>query len=319
MTFRKAELTNAIQAHGAVVRVLVTAVKGSAPRGAGTAMLVWQGGQSGTIGGGTLEFEATKRARDMLAGGIASMQRTEPLGPALGQCCGGTVTLVFERFTPDNLPEGYAHIFARPVSGASREMPLTLHKQIMAAGNAHVLPMLVDNWLAESLWQPVTPVWIYGAGHVGRALTSVLAPLPEFGITLIDRDKMRMPARLPHGVDTRIAPDMAALVEHAPHNTQHFVMTMSHAIDLEICAALLQHPFAFAGLIGSKTKWARFRSQLEKQGHTAGEIARITCPIGDPSLGKEPQAIAVGITHRLLQGMRSRESRTDIAQTTGEE
>ena len=75
---------------------------------------------------------------------------------------------------------------------------------------------------------------------------------------------------------------------------------MSHGIDLDLCNALLNHGFAYAGLIGSKTKWARFQARLTDLGHHAAEISRITCPIGDPSLGKEPQAIAVGIAHALL-------------------
>ncbi len=319
MSFRREELAQAVQAHGTVVRVIVTGTKGSAPRGAGTAMLVWDGGQSGTIGGGALEFEATKRARGMLADGVTSMQLTEPLGPALGQCCGGTVALVFERFTADNLPDAQAHVFLRPIGGEKGDMPPALQRKIDAAQNTQFPPTLVNGWLAETLWQAATPVWIFGAGHVGRALANVLAPLPEFTITLIDTEAARMPAELPAGVTPLVAADMAAVAKHAPENAHHFIMTMSHGIDLEICHALLNHSFAYAGLIGSKTKWVRFHSRLEKLGHTADEITRITCPIGDPALGKEPQAIAVSIAHKLLLERAQRESRTDIARTTGEE
>ncbi len=77
-------------------------------------------------------------------------------------------------------------------------------------------------------------------------------------------------------------------------------MTKSHRCDLEICHALLGHGFAAAGLIGSKTKWARFRAGLQKMGHSVDQIGRISCPIGTPALGKEPQAIAVGIVYGLL-------------------
>jgi xanthine dehydrogenase accessory factor len=94
-------------------------------------------------------------------------------------------------------------------------------------------------------------------------------------------------------------------------------MTMDHGFDLEICHQLLCHRFAFTGLIGSKTKWARFQTRLEKLGHTRGEIGHITCPIGDPALGKEPQTIAVGIAHALLLERAKIESSTDIFEGRG--
>ncbi len=68
---------------------------------------------------------------------------------------------------------------------------------------------------------------------------------------------------------------------------------------------------AFAGLIGSKTKWARFRSRLAALGHSPGAIARITCPIGDPELGKHPQMIAVGVAAQLLRHGKEDEQRED--------
>ena len=319
MSFDHDDLAARIEAHGPVVRVVVTGTKGSSPRGAGTAMLVWEDGQSGTIGGGALEFEATKRARGILNSGPQAMQMTEPLGPALGQCCGGTVALVFERFDVGNLPNQDAHIFARQIdTNADATIPTQLQRRIDAAGNTQIPPTLINGWLAESLWQSATPVWIFGAGHVGRALANVLAPLPEFDITLIDTKPARMPAELPHGVTPLTAATMAGLAKHAPENAHHYIMTMSHGIDLEICHALLNHTFAYAGLIGSKTKWVRFRSRLEKLGHDPDEINRITCPIGDPALGKEPQAIAVSIAHRLLLERAQLESSTGSAHQTGE-
>ena len=73
------------------------------------------------------------------------------------------------------------------------------------------------------------------------------------------------------------------------------MLTYSHALDLELCHRLLTHGFARAGLIGSATKWARFRARLAALGHPPYAIARIDCPIGNPALGKHPQAIAIGV------------------------
>lgn len=106
---------------------------------------------------------------------------------------------------------------------------------------------------------------------------------------------------MPEGVEVAPAAEMPALAQHAPVEAHHLVLTYSHEIDLALCHALLTRGFAGAGLIGSATKWARFRSRLQTLGHSGAEISRIACPIGDPTLGKHPQAIAVGVAAALLR------------------
>lgn len=144
------------------------------------------------------------------------------------------------------------------------------------------------------------PLWIYGAGHVGRALVSVMAPLPEFEITWVDTDSARFPASVPDNVTCLIAADPVRVVAHAPDDAAHLVLTYSHDLDLALCHAILSRSFASAGLIGSATKWARFRRRLQALGHDPAKIARIACPIGDPSLGKHPQAIALGVATAMI-------------------
>jgi len=233
------------------IRITILRTAGSVPREAGTSMIVTEDGIRGTIGGGALEWEAMAEARDMLARGQDRAERTFPLGPALGQCCGGSVTLGFEMATQ-----------AEPEPGA--------------------------------------PLWIWGAGHVGRALVDVMAPLPDWSITWIDVAADRFPDTCPDGVTILPAADPARLVAHAPAEAHHLIVTYSHELDLALCHALLSHDFAAAGLIGSATKWARFRSRLRDLGHAPAQISRIACPIGDPSLGKHPQAIAVGVAAALM-------------------
>ena len=94
--------------------------------------------------------------------------------------------------------------------------------------------------------------------------------------------------------------DPAEAVALAPLEAEHLVLTFSHALDLELCHRLLIHGFLRCGLIGSATKWARFRSRLAALGHA--DMARIDCPIGEPSLGKHPQAIAIGVVAAMLRG-----------------
>lgn len=234
------------------IRITVTRTAGSAPRDAGTSMIVWADRQDGTIGGGALEWEATLEARRMLREGRATQSRTVPLGPDLGQCCGGSVTLDW------------------------------------ALNGAQAAPT------AASLW-------IWGAGHVGRAIVNVMAPLPDYAITWVDTDSARFPNDIPQGVTSVPAADMPRLANHAPANATHLIVTYSHEVDLALCHTLLTRGFASAGLIGSATKWARFRSRLASLGHTNAQISRIACPIGQPELGKHPTAIAVGVAVALLK------------------
>ena len=291
--FDLAELRAALVAHGRVARVVIAGFAGSSPREVGAAMLVWAGGQSGTIGGGALEFQAVGRARAMLAAGGARLDR-EALGPKLGQCCGGAVTLLTEVY--DAVPPG--PVVARAVDGQA--MPLAVSRMLAAARGQGVQPVsqLVQGWMVEPVSASLRQVWVWGAGHVGRALVGVLAPLPGLAITWVDFAAERFPDVT--GVRLLPVPEPERAVGLAPVAAEHLIVTFSHALDLELCHRLLGHGFAHCGLIGSASKWARFRSRLAALGHAPAAIARIDCPIGNPALGKHPQAIALGVAAALL-------------------
>lgn len=292
--FDRDALATAIASHGAVARVVIAALQGSSPREVGAAMLVWATGQSGTIGGGALEHRATLRARAMLAGGGTRLDRLA-LGPALGQCCGGAVTLLTEVHT--RVPDGA--IIARSTDGSP--MPLAVKRIFADFRNQGRIPapQLVQGWMVEPAARPARQIWIWGAGHVGRALVHTLSPLPDIAITWIDTAPDRFPAA-PENTRLLPGPDPGRAVSLAPPEAEHLIVTYSHALDLELCHRLLTHGFRSAGLIGSATKWARFRSRLTALGHAPASIARIRCPIGDPALGKHPQAIAIGVAASFL-------------------
>jgi len=306
--FDLSALAAALKAHGRVARVVIAGVEGSSPREVGASMLVFADGQSGTIGGGALEFEAAAKARLMLAspptpalphggGREARLVERVALGPSLGQCCGGAVVLWTEVF--EAVPEAVAGVVARGVG----DMPLAVKRMLAAARGQGVRPApgLVAGWLVEPVAEPERQVWVWGAGHVGRALVNVLAPLPGIAVTWVDVAAERFPDVVPQGVTVVPARDPAVLADHAPSQAEHLVLTYSHALDLELCHRLLNRGFRSVGLIGSGTKWARFRSRLQALGHSAADVARISCPIGDPALGKHPQAIAVGVVAELLR------------------
>jgi xanthine dehydrogenase accessory factor len=254
-----ADLVSALGEGPAVVAVL-EAVRGSTPREVGAWMAVTRDATLGTIGGGEAERQTVEAAREMLAGG-APRRLAFPLRPTLDQCCGGHMTVALARID-------------RPPAG-----PFTLFD-----GG----PTVAD--------PPRRPVIVYGAGHVGAALVTALAPLP-FTVDWIDARPEALwaaPAAFPC---RRVAlPETIAAA--APDEAFHVVMTHSHALDLEVVAAVLARPFAYLGLIGSATKRAIFRRRLAERGLDA---ARLTCPIGLPEVrGKEPSVIALSVAAELV-------------------
>jgi xanthine dehydrogenase accessory factor len=289
-------LTVALARYGRVVRVVVAEVRGSAPREVGAAMLVSARGLvGGTIGGGALELEAIEAAQALSTGRV----ERRALGPDLGQCCGGAVVLAYD--VVDAVPEARDSVIVRRIDGAE-DMPLSVRRELgrLRGGDADRRVRLMDGWLIDPVEQRPVSVWVWGAGHVGRAIVSTLAPLPDVQVTWVDTAEDRFPTYRPEGVTVVPAKEPERLVPHAPEGAHHLVLTYSHALDLGLCDALLRHGFASAGLIGSKSKWARFRSRLAAAGHANARIDSIVCPIGDPVLGKHPQQIAVGVAARLL-------------------
>lgn len=303
MSFDRDALAAAIARHGAVARVVIAEARGSVPRETGAAMLVWPEGQEGTIGGGALEWEAAARARDALMSGETRVDRLA-LGPSLGQCCGGAVVLVTEIWDAPRLEAAGEDVIARALPGAHPTRPLGVARAIARArdrGGA-VATRIVDDWLIEPLAAPDRHLWVWGAGHVGRALVDVMSPLPRLAITWVDTAAERFPGHVPENVVEFVAAQPGDAVSRAPAGADHLIVTYSHALDLDLCHRLLDHGFRSAGLIGSATKRARFRSRLEDLGHDAAAIARIACPIGDPALGKHPRAIAIGVAAAFLRG-----------------
>lgn len=250
--------------------VEVVAARGSVPRGAGTRMLVAGNEIAGTIGGGHLELKAIGAARAMLErGDRSSREESFALGPSLGQCCGGAVTLAFA-----------------PLGAAA-----------------------LARWPAT---EPLFCLQLHGAGHVGRAIATLLATL-DVRVDWFDERDEEFPARTNLGSPwpahiRRVCVDtIEAEVRHAQPGAFFLVLTHEHALDMRICEAILRRgDFAFCGLIGSKTKRAKFARHFEKHGIAAATIARMTCPIGLSGIeGKAPEVIAAAVVAQLLLGANS--------------
>lgn len=252
----------------------VTKALGSAPRECGTRMLVTPEEAFGTIGGGHLELKAIATAHAMLAemtGAMSSDGQPAPrsehfaLGPALGQCCGGAVTL------------GYALLDAKSMQRWSEAAPI-FHLQL------------------------------YGAGHVGRAIATLLTTL-DVSVDWIDEREDEFPhctafaTPWPAHIRRVCVDAVEGEVRVAPPGAFCLVLTHNHDLDMRITEAILRRAdFGFLGLIGSKTKRARFVHRFEQRGIPIDAIRRMTCPIGVEGVaGKEPEVLAVAAVAQLLQ------------------
>jgi xanthine dehydrogenase accessory factor len=246
------------------VVVEVRATQGSAPREAGTRMLVSEATCLGTIGGGHLELDAIRLARESLrAPSVEPFEKRYALGPTLGQCCGGAVTL------------GFAPLDEQALLDWPDPAP-RFHLQLYGAG--HVGRAIVR--LLATL--PCRVQWIDEREE-------------EF--------PTQWPRGWPPQVERVCVDAVEAEVATAPPGACYLVMTHQHDLDLRLSEAILRRgDFRFFGLIGSQTKRARFIHRLQERSVPQEAIDRMTCPIGVPGIeGKEPEVIAVAVVAQLLQ------------------
>jgi xanthine dehydrogenase accessory factor len=296
--------------HGGAVLVTIAETQGSSPREAGARMVVRpDGGFSGTIGGGTLEWMALAEAQKLLAGGETNFRSLDKaLGPALGQCCGGRVILTLERFGRDDLADIAALAAAERVGPVTTIAPASatrLTRELAEidenkfAGRRYC--RLADGRVIEKFGASATPLYLFGAGHVGQSLVLALAPLP-FAVTWIDPRANAFPSHVPPNVCCTQAAEPATLLADAPDTAFVAIMTHSHALDLDVAAAALRaRRFPYVGLIGSDTKRARFAGTLRQLGIAEEIIDRLICPIGLTEIAdKSPAAIAAAIVAQML-------------------
>jgi xanthine dehydrogenase accessory factor len=188
-------------------------------------------------------------------------------------------------------------VFARNDLAAARDFAAREESGVFAVVGRILVPDF-----SEQFGDSNRKLYLFGAGHVGRALILALAPLP-FDVIWIDPREGAFPAAIPSNVVTIRSENPAAEVADAPSSSFALVMTHSHALDLEIIDAVLRSSrFAYAGLIGSATKRARFSKRLREAGVAESRIDGLVCPIGIPSIkSKHPAAIAAATAVQLLE------------------
>jgi xanthine dehydrogenase accessory factor len=321
------------------VLVSLNQIMGSAPRESGCRMIVTADAIRGSIGGGNLEFTAIARARELLQQTVTPHQVLEPfgLGPALNQCCGGAVSLLFER-----MPAGAPAWLDELVSAQVADMPAVLATAVDGSNPLHYvitrgsarpakLPAAVwqaalellsqhntatglvgwveleseaVHWWLELIQEQRPELFLFGAGHVGQEVAQRIRGLP-FRLNWLDQRPDIFPADASRFA-TLITSDPLAAVAAASAGSIFVVMSHSHQLDEDICHAILARndpdwDFAWLGLIGSATKRKRFIHRLKQRGLSDQQLQRLVCPIGLAGIrGKQPATIALGLLAQLM-------------------
>ena len=288
-----------------LAHAVVISVRGSAPREIGANMLISDERIWNTIGGGSLEFEVMKEARDLIRKNSLEPKDLHrkvlnlALGPDMGQCCGGNVKVLLEILSRPDID--------RLLKYSDEVLPLVHPLRsgvpIEVSGSNDIEkfePNLQNEYFILPTAKRLDPLFIYGAGHVGRALVKIIDNM-DFDIHWVDIDEKRFPEGSTFNFSKVIALDPTLIASHAPSNAYHVIITHSHPLDEAICFALLsKDQFRFCGLIGSKTKNARFRSRLSKMGIKDEQLKKLTCPIGINEINsKQPVKVAISIAAQL--------------------
>ena len=233
----------------AFVMVTVLQTRGSSPRDMGSKMVVSRNRSYDSIGGGALEFEAIKLARDLLDSGKTQDTRVFNLGKDLKQCCGGVVNVFFEVFN---------------------------------ASQFHIA--------------------LFGAGHIGKAMTTILSEV-DCKVSWFDSRSEQFPETTGNNVHMVVMDQPEIAVESCPPDTYYLVLTHDHALDQQICEAILSRKDSqYCGLIGSATKGLKFRQRLMKKGYSQQELSELSCPAGLADLkSKNPMEIAISLVAEVLQ------------------
>jgi len=330
-------LRRRLREEGAAVMVTIAGATGSTPRLAGTRMIVGASGVDGTIGGGNLEYRALGMAHDLLgeSGSPAPRLHPFPLGPSLGQCCGGNATVLFERVAADDAESWLGVLDNLLDNGATPSVITRLDtgaRLVVAGDRRHgTLGDAETDRAAASLTGPdgtesrltdleavadaPLPLFVdvvrrdeavlalFGAGHVGKSLVRVMSTLPGWRIKWVDSRADQFPDSAAASVEICLVDHPADEVADLPAGAFALVMTHSHASDFEICERLLRRDdLAFCGLIGSQTKRAQFLKRLAHRQLPPAAIARLTSPIGIAGIGgKHPAEIAIAVVAQILQ------------------
>lgn len=309
----------AIERGESAVLCTILASSGSSPRGAGARMAVFADGSTlGTIGGGEVEYLATKEALEVLQTGNTRL-RSFVLAPeqvrSIGMICGGNVTVYYQHITRSDLPvllqmrealstdenswlyleiENDAVINFAVISQAQAEEQPELFTSRAVLQKGDILRY------AEPLMR-AGRVYFFGGGHVGQALIPVLANV-DFRVVLYDkRAEVANPERFPMA-EAVIHGDYTAIFDKITLKPEDYVviMTPGHESDFALLEQVLRHETRYVGCIGSRHKIARTQQLLREAGISEERIASVHMPIGLAIGAQTPAEIAICIAAQMI-------------------
>lgn len=295
---------------------------GSVPRGPGAKLALGPDSRAvGTVGGGALEQIALARGAELLRkGGSARAHYTLSGGEIsnTGMICGGTAHMGFALLTPGD-GESLAAL-EKAIHACRGGLPLWLTLEWREGNPASLAVAAKADGPWEGLLQsrPASDLggeqvryaeplsrgrcFVFGGGHVGRALVPVLADTGFRPTVVDDRPQVAKKEFFPQAEEVVIG-DFDHILDCLDIQSRDYVviMTHGHRSDLSLLAQVLHTPAQFIGCLGSQTKAAAVREKLAAMGFSAETIGRIQSPVGLPIGGETPAEIAVSIAAQMIE------------------
>ena len=317
------KIVHSLEAGRDVELVSVLEASGSTPRGAGALLAVFgEEPPAGTVGGGNVEYEAVRLARDLLETGENAVRRfrfEQGEAAGLGMVCGGGVTLHFQYLSAEDADS--IALFRALMTAAGENADTWLVRQfeeerVLAMGLANRMGMADLEGAPEDLLQnkavfrdgwfslPAVKagrVYIFGGGHVSQALVPAIAAVGFRPVVYDDRPEFSDPALFPQA-DAAICGSFEELGNHISVTPDDYVviMTRGHQADYEVLTQTLRSGAKYLGCIGSRKKLALCRERLLEAGFTAEEYGRVHAPIGLAIGAETPAEIAVSVAAELI-------------------
>lgn len=301
------------RAGGRAALATVIATAGSSPRHAAAKMLVLEDGtQIGTVGGGRVELEVAELARGVATGAPAARYEKH-LTHDLAMCCGGKMQVWIEP-----LDRGRWVALDEAARRRARRRPCALVTSLDAErGGKDLLDAdevlrtrrarLEDARFVEPVL-PADRLVLFGGGHVARALAPLAATVGFELVVCDDDERFASEERFP---GARLLPtfDAAEVArELAPVGPGDYVviLTRDHAVDQKILESLLPaRAITYLGLIGSRGKLGRFKKRLAAKGiGTEEDWARLHSPVGLDIGAETPEEIAVAVVAEMVRARR---------------
>jgi xanthine dehydrogenase accessory factor len=281
-----------VRAGRAVALCAIVATRGSTPQPAGAMLCVDQAAQiTGTLGGGCVEADIRRRGHHLISSGrseLVTFALVSDFGFDEGMICGGHMDIAVDVLTPSSDIEPYRQALEQLRAGQTATIPVRAeaeHRPVQYRVHVEAAPELV----------------IAGAGHIGRVLAGMMAPL-GFRVHIVDdRAEYANAERFPPPIRITVG-DIASTLERFPVNASTYlvIVTRGHKHDERSLQAVLNSPAKYIGMIGSRRKVEVIFNDLRNGGASEVQLDRVHAPIGLKLNAVTTEEIALSIAAELV-------------------